>query len=312
MAEPSSDFVIVEGNPAPRGAEIRWLDGAEGRKLRMCVAPSPANKPRGTVIVCPGRTEFIEKYFEVGRELQDMGFAVLILDWPGQGLSSRLLPDAQKGHIDHFSTFMNALRKALSEMEADLPRPYVSLAHSMGGAIALGAITEQLVEVDAAAFSAPMWGLKNRFMGMKYLAWAMKTLGQGKTIIPAPGMPTEFEENIVTHDYGRWDMQEKLVETAPALALGQVTWSWVGASLNIMDRVANPAKLDAITCPVLIATAGEEALVDNASHQRISSHIRNVERIYIPDARHEILMETDEIRAVFWAAFKRLLERAGI
>lgn len=312
MAKPSSDFVIVEGNPPPRGAEIHWLEGAEGRSLRMCIAPSLADEPRGTVIVCPGRTEFIEKYFEVGRELQEMGFAVLILDWPGQGLSSRLLPDASKGHIDRFSTFMNALRNAMDQMPDDLPRPYVSLAHSMGGAIALGAITEKLVEVDAAAFCAPMWGLKNRFMGMKYLAWAMNSLGQGKSLIPVPGMPNSFEENIVTHDHRRWQIQEKLVETSPALALGQVTWSWVGASLSIIDSVAKPAKLQNVNCPVLIATAGEEALVDNDSHHRVSRYLQNVERIFIPGARHEILMETDDIREQFWSAFKRLLERAGI
>ena len=161
----SESFVEIEGNPPPLGAEIKWLDGAEGRRLRMCVAPGVGGKEaRGTVIVCPGRTEFIEKYFEVGRELQALGFAVLILDWPGQGLSSRLLPDSMKGHIDTFETFMNALRKALDELSDTLPRPHVSLAHSMGGAIALAAITQKLVEVDAAAFSAPMWGLKSRFM----------------------------------------------------------------------------------------------------------------------------------------------------
>tara|TARA_B100000678_G_scaffold80108_1_gene66459 strand:- start:9950 stop:10882 length:933 start_codon:yes stop_codon:yes gene_type:complete len=308
----SSDLVIVEGNPAPKGAEVRWLNGLEGRKLRMCVAPSTAEAPRGTAIVCPGRTEFIEKYFETARELQDMGFAIVILDWPGQGLSSRLLPDSKKGHIDRFATFMNALRVALEEMGSELPRPYISIAHSMGGAIALAAITQKYVEVDAAAFSAPMWGLKSRFMGMKYLAWAMKTLGQGASFIPVKNMPTTFEDNIVTHDRRRWDIQEKLISTLPALELGQVTWSWVGASLDVIDAFARPDALKDVTCPVLIATAGEEELVDNASHERIAAQLADAEHIYLPTARHEILMETDDIRAEFWSAFVRLLDRANI
>ncbi len=309
----SSGFVEIKGNPPPEGARIRWLDGAEGRRLRMCVAPAlNPSAPRGTVIVCPGRTEFIEKYFETARELQEMGFAILILDWPGQGLSSRLLPDARKGHIDRFSTFMNALKKALDEMQDELPRPLVSLAHSMGGAIALAAITKKLIEVDAAAFSAPMWGLKSRFMGMKYLAWSMKTLGQGNKFAIKPGPRGSFEENIVTHDRGRWDMQEALISASPDLELGPITWSWLGASLDVIDAFAKPTALAHVNCPVLIATAGEEELVDNDSHHRISRHLTNVERIYLPNARHEILMETDDIRAQFWAAFKRLLDRAGI
>lgn len=310
---PSEKFVEVEGNPAPLGAEVKWLEGAENRRLRMCIAPGTGGKSaRGTVIICPGRTEFIEKYFETARELQAMGFAILILDWPGQGLSDRLLPDALKGHIDNFQTFMNALKKALDQLSDTLPRPHVSLAHSMGGAIALAAITQKLIEVDAAAFSAPMWGLKNRFMGMKYLAWAMRTLGQGNNFAMKPGPRGTFEENYVTHDKGRWDIQEKLIDASPDLELGPITWRWLSASLDVIDRFAKPAALANVNCPVLIATAGEEALVDNDSHHRISRHLANVERIYLENARHEILMETDDIRDQFWAAFKRLLDRAGI
>lgn len=309
----SKGFTEIEGNPPPKGAQIRWLDGAEGRRLRMCIAPATdGQSARGTVIVCPGRTEFIEKYFEVGRDLQAMGFAILILDWPGQGMSDRLLPNAMKGHIDSFQTFMSALHKALEELSETLPQPHVSLAHSMGGAIALAAITQNLVKVDAAAFSAPMWGLKNRFMGMKYLAWSMKTLGQGDSYVMKPKPRAGFEDNIVTHDKGRWLIQEKLYEASPQLELGQVTWSWLRASLDVIDRFAKPAALANVNCPVLIATAGEEALVDNDSHHRISRHLNNVERLFIEHARHEILMETDDIRDQFWAAFKRLLERAGI
>ena len=132
MDENKTDRIVdVEGNPRPAGARIVWFEGVGGRKLRACLAPSTADAPRGTCIVCPGRTEFIEKYFEVARELQQRGFAVLIIDWPGQGLSQRLLDDPQKGHIDRFETFMGALRNGLDAIE-ELPRPYVSLAHSMG------------------------------------------------------------------------------------------------------------------------------------------------------------------------------------
>jgi pimeloyl-ACP methyl ester carboxylesterase len=138
---------------AERGRD-RLVQGHGRRALRACVAPALApDKPRGTAIVCPGRTEFIEKYFEVGHELQAMGFAVVILDWPGQGLSERLLDDTKKGHIDRFETFMGALANGLEALDDRLPRPYVSLAHSMGGAIALAAIAQGLVKVDAAAFS---------------------------------------------------------------------------------------------------------------------------------------------------------------
>lgn len=306
-------FVTVKGNPAPEGASVVWFKGSSGRELRACAAPAPAHvKPRGTVIVCPGRTEFIEKYFEVGRELQKMGFAVLILDWPGQGLSERLLDDNKKGHIDRFETFMGALARGLEEFSDRLPRPHVCLAHSMGGAIALAAIAQDLVKVDAAAFSAPMWGLKSKFFGMSYLVWAMRATGRSGDYAIQPGPPERFDNNIVTHDQRRWELQRDLIDAAPDLELGPVTWGWLGASLDILATFTKPRALSKVTIPVFVASASEEKLVDNGSHGDICRRLKDCEHITVDGALHEILMETDDRRAEFWSGFQRLLKRAGI
>lgn len=306
-------FVNLKGNPAPEGAAVVWFKGEGGRELRACAAPAlSAAKPRGTVIVCPGRTEFIEKYFEVGRELQKMGFAVLILDWPGQGLSDRLLDDSKKGHIDRFETFMAALANGLEELKDRLPKPHVALAHSMGGAIALAAIAQDLVKVEAAAFCAPMWGLKSKFFGMSYLVWAMRATGRSGDYAIQPGPPERFETNIVTHDKRRWELQRDLVDAAPDLEVGPVTWGWLGASLDILATFTKPKALARVTIPVFVASAAEEKLVDNASHAEICRRLKDCEHVTVEGAMHEILMETDDRRAEFWSGFQRLLKRAGI
>jgi len=64
--------------------------------------------------------------------------------------------------------------------------------------------------------------------------------------------------------------------------------------------------------PVMIATAEEEKLVENEAHTRIAGLLPNCEHINVEGARHEILMEKDNKRAQFWAAFDRLLERAKV
>ena len=52
---------------------------------------------RASVVLFGGRGEFIEKYAtEVVGELLARGFAVLSMDWRGQGLSSRMLADPAK------------------------------------------------------------------------------------------------------------------------------------------------------------------------------------------------------------------------
>lgn len=311
MSEATTDDIVsVPGNPKPDGAHIVWFEGVGGRQLRACLCPATATQPRGTVIVCPGRTEFIEKYFEVARELQAKEFAVLILDWPGQGLSERLLDNPLKGHIDRFETFMGALRNGLDAM-TDLPRPYVSLAHSMGGAIALAAIGQKLVDVKAAAFCAPMWGLPLGRM-QRYFIWAMRVMGRSDDFAQKPGPKERFEHNIVTHDEGRWRIQEALTEAAPELSLGPVTWGWLGASLDIVNRMKKPAVLKTIKIPIFVASAAEEQLIDNRAHAQVARLLQDCEHITVKDAMHEILMEKDEKRAEFWAGFDRLLARAQI
>ena len=120
------------------------------------------------------------------------------------------------------------------------------------------------------------------------------------------GPPETFETNIVTHDKRRWELQRALTDAAPELELGPVTWGWLGASLDILATFIKPKALSKVTIPVFVASAGEEKLVDNASHAAIAKRLKDCEHVTIDGAMHEILMETDEIRARFWAEFDAL------
>ena len=93
----------------------------------------------GTVVLLTGRGEFIEKYAsEVIGELLQRGFAVAALDWRGQGLSDRPLPEHDAGHIDTFATYIADLRLFLDTIVApDAAQPVMTVCHSMGGHIVL-------------------------------------------------------------------------------------------------------------------------------------------------------------------------------
>ena len=151
------DLVLVPGNPPPAGTEIIWYTGADGIRLRMLFVPKEG--ARGLAIVCPGRTESIEKYFEVMRDLQARNFALLCLDWPGQGLSDRPLKNPIRGHVTTFETYVDALVRAVAVVADRAPARCVVVAHSMGSAITLEALRTGRVTADLAAFSAPMWGI---------------------------------------------------------------------------------------------------------------------------------------------------------
>lgn len=307
-------FVRVPGNEPPDGAEEHWLEGRGGVKLRALTAPSRTNPPRGTVIVAPGRTEFIEKYFEVLRELQARGFCVFCIDWRGQGLSGREVQNHLKGHFVSFDDPVNDLATALRVLGGKLPRPHIVLAHSMGGAIVLRAMQTRRLEVDAAAFSAPMWGIANLSEFAKSYARFMTSIGAGGSY--APGVETKwrrenFKRNPVTHDKERHARGQGLIAEEPALAMAGPTLGWVAAAADATEAFHQPAGLAHLKMPILVATAGQEQLVDNKSHEEVCSMLPDCTHIAIPGAKHEILMETDDIRTQFWAAFDALAERVA-
>ena len=97
-------LVATAADPIPPGAECEWIEARDGTRLRAARWIPPAAR-RGTVVVWNGRTEFIEKYFEVTRDMLSRGFAVATMDWRGQGLSDRALANPQKGYVKDFSLF---------------------------------------------------------------------------------------------------------------------------------------------------------------------------------------------------------------
>jgi len=314
-SQTEADLVLLPDNPPPQGAEVIWYEGRGGMRLRMLYAPEPKNngvKTRGLAIVCPGRTEFIEKYFEVARDLQDRGFAVAIFDWPGQGLSQRPLKNLLAGHIKSYDCYVDALMRALAKIESHAPKTWVILAHSMGGAIALEALRSRKLTVAAAAFSAPMWGIPIWFF-QRWYGHSMRLFGAG-ALQARPLQPDEsFESNQLTHDERRWRLQRRLVEAEPKLALGEPTIAWVVASLKAFTSLFTANALNHLRdLPVLVAIASEETIVKKSAQRKIADRLKGGKVINIQGAGHEILMETDERRTQFWKAFEEMCRRAKI
>lgn len=305
-----ADMVLVPGNPPPAGAEIIWYTGEDGIRLRMLFAPNAG--ARALAIVCPGRTESIEKYFEVMRDLQARNFTVMCLDWPGQGLSDRPLKNPIRGHVTTFDTYVDALVRGVAVIADRAPAKRVVVAHSMGSAISLEALRTGRLAAELAAFSAPMWGIPATPFLQNFARMANKL---GLATFPARPEAREekFEGNPFTHDKERWGLYRRLVTAEPKLALGEPTIGWVVASLDVCAGFLLPGALDRVAeMPMLVATASEEAIVDPAAAMRVVPNLKGARHLIVAGASHEIFMETDERRAAWFKAFDELCARAGV
>src|SRR6185369_17770496 len=107
-----------------------WLPS--GSALLRYARWNAPGRARGTILLLTGRGEFIEKYAtEVVGDLLARGFAVAALDWRGQGLSDRPLPEHDAGHIDTFATYIADLKLFLDTIVAPgAVQPVLTICHS--------------------------------------------------------------------------------------------------------------------------------------------------------------------------------------
>ena len=78
-----------------------------------------------------------------------------------------------------------------------------------------------------------------------------------------------------------------------------------------MAEFADAQRLAAVTIPILMAIAEDDHIIDTHAQRAVADRLPNIEVVTVPGSRHEILMETDDRRAVFWTAFDALAARAA-
>ena len=302
-----SHFVEMSENPTPKAArvEVGMLAARDGANLRNAVFVPEA--PRGTVVLMTGYSEFIEKYFETVSDLLALGYAVVMPEWRGHGLSDGLGSEPTRLHITDFDINLRDLEDRWEKLVAPLPRPHLGLAHSMGGHISLRAAQAYADWFDALAQSAPMHGIALPLPVRAILAGvtlAYRLVGKGDSwnpFVPPHVRPGVAEENRVTNDFDRFNRGEALYMKEPQLQVNGGSLDWLRAAFKTMRDAARPAFLRSVKTPLYIGTAEEELLVDNRAHENVLAHVPNGEGKIYKQAKHELMMEKDATRQQFLA-----------
>ena len=286
-----------------------WVETSDELRIRVGLW-KPQGSVLGTVLLFPGRTEYIEKYAQTAGELAARGYATLAIDWRGQGLADRLLDDRRIGHVQHFPDYQKDIAAMLRAARGlDLPRPFHLLAHSMGGAIGLRAVMEGL-PVQSCAFSGPMWGI-HMSPWSRPLAVSLANLGPvfgiGTHLMPSTSyqgyvLEQEFDGNQLTTDPDMYQMMRDQLTACPDLGIGGPSLIWLRESLAETRLLAGRASPD-IPCLTFLGTA--EKIVDTkAIHSRMEKWPRGTLEL-VPGAEHEVLMEGPDTRKL---VFDRLVK----
>jgi lysophospholipase len=302
----------VPGAAAPPGGEGAWYRGAGGLRLRAAFwRPSAlvGAKPRGTVVVSPGRTEPIEKYFELIGNLLARGWCVLAHDWRGQGLSARLLPDRLKGHARAVEEFLDDYARLLDAYDEVAPKPWIMIGHSMGGALNLASLQAGETRFGGAILSAPMLRIRTgkRSMWSVKLAvrWNLRHGKAGDYVLDEPDDPFEhtFEKDALTTDESRYELWRQQLYACPHLAVGGPTWGWLAFALDLGERCLKPKALKAVRVPVCMVQPADDDRVWKQTNKWAAKRLGRGRYVEVGGSKHEVIMETDERRAVFLEEF---------
>lgn len=307
----------VPGAYPPPGGKGDWFRGAGGMRLRAGLwKPShlAADKVRGTVVLSPGRTEPIEKYYEVIGNFLARGWCVLTHDWRGQGLSARLLPDRLKGHARAVEEFLDDYNRLLNAYEDQCPKPWIMVGHSMGACLNLLSLESGEDRFAGAVLSSPMLRIKTGKRSMwsvkLVVRWNIRHGQAGDYILGDPDDPFDhnFAEDALTSDETRYEMWRQQLYACPHLAIGGPTYGWLAFALDAGERGLKPKALKAVKAPVVIVQASADDVVWKQTNQWAAKRIPRGRYVEVAGAKHEVIMEADDLRAVFLNEFDAMAD----
>ena len=302
-------LVSIPANPVPDNVVSGTIRTPDGAELRFARWAPPAGR-KGTVCVFTGRGEQIEKYFETVRDLRDRGFAVAMIDWRGQGHSSRRLRDPRKGYVRDFSDYEIDVEAFVRQVVLpDCPPPHFALAHSMGGTVMLRLAHAGKRWFDRMVLSAPMIDLPGRLTSFPVRAFVkvLRLTGQGGRYVPGGGDrltgTDSFINNPLTRDPVRYARNAAILEEDPTLGLASPTVAWADTAFGAMRAFRAYDYPSRIRQPILMLAASNDAVVSTSAIEEFAYHLRAGSHLVIAGSKHEILQEQDRYRAQFWAAF---------
>lgn len=293
------DHATARARPEARAV---WAQASDGVRLRLGVL---ATGGAGTILMVPGRTEYLEKYGAVAAEFARHGYGMVAVDLRGQGLADRGLRDPRIGHVRHFSDYQHDVAALVGFATAQaMPKPWFVIGHSMGGAIALRAVLNGL-DVAGAVFSAPMWGIAMNPVLRPVawgLGWAAHRTALNGWITPGTTADTYVRvcdpaDNFLTDDPREIATMRAQLDAVPGLDLGGPSVPWLYRALREcadLQRRADPP------VPTLTFLPLRDEIVSKDAMRAMTGRWRGATLVEVPDGRHETMVEIPARRQMFF------------
>lgn len=301
-------------------ADAGFFRARDGLQLRWYMDFPPVWKEGDPLLLLlSGRAESLDKYDRVTSFFLEEGLAVFRMDWRGQGGSGRLLAGSEKGHIDDFATYISDLEEILTQVI--LPRKpgkLIFCGHSLGGHLILRFLLGG-GKMDAAILVSPMLSIYTGMLPENLARPIIDFFGRsGLAEQKIPGRrwldkKPRFARNRLTRDPEHFYRFRNFLAEHPALETREPTWAWVHEAFSSMDKVWRDLELAPIEdVPLLILSGGKDRVVKPRDHARLLKFLKNGTCHFLPEARHELLMEKREVIREIWRVIEEFFRKYHI
>ena len=240
----------------------------------------PAGTPTGSAVVVHGYYDHVGLYGHLIRYLLDTGRRVLAYDQQGHGLST-----GAAATIESFDHYVDALEAVLEAAADRLTEPVCVVAQSMGAAVVMQYATRPASrDFVGTALLAPL---------VRPMNWRMNRF----VYLVAKHLVTSVGRGWVNNTDNREFID--LLQRDP-LQCRRLPVQWVTAMVEWMYRFEHS---DPSPMRPLVVQGGRDMTVDGAYNIAVLQRIYDMELLEIPQARHHLVNETQEIRRQMWRFF---------
>ena len=290
-----SEYVKQGDFPSFDGLNLRYYHASQGE----------GKEPKGRIVMLHGYCGFWGKFHEVAHFFWQAGFDVFFLEQRGHGYSGRQIDDKDMVHVMDYADYIADVKTFMDKivMPSAGKLPKIIYAHSMGGAIAALFLEEHPEYFDAAVLSSPMFSIKTGStpsIAVKLLCAKIRLLHQENLSFPGgkrfDGIPSFETSSARSEKRYNYIFNQRLRDEHYHTYM--MSNGWGAASFKATARLLRRASK--VKTPVLLLTAGNDALVNMSGHEKFAKRASNVQHINYEDSKHEIYNDVDEVREKYF------------
>ncbi len=280
-----------DSKTAPTWSIKQLKSPVDGLKIRYAVRE--IKDPQYRILFLNGRSEWIEKYEDLPSDTLYGDNALWVtMDHRGQGGS-----EGARSHVLSYDAFAEDVAAVVKASFGN--KPYIVVAHSMGGLIALYGTLKDVLSPKSLILCSPLFGLLTP-MPPTLARWLARLISLSPFAARSTGAGIDrkkaFKGNPLTQSKKRF----KAMTEGPYKPSAP-TFAWVHATFRACTVLYDKKYLKNLKVPVAIIVGEKEAVVDGLVYQpwidrwhELTGQTAKFKRI--AGAEHELLNEAARYR----------------